>query len=109
MALSESAFASLGKETLENMLDTIENNLGDFMDVDLVSGILKIELDEGGEYVINLHAPNQQIWMSSPVSGATHYSYDEASETWVSTKGEADLMEVLAAELSKTTGESFSF
>ncbi len=109
MALTDSSFAALGKKTLEDMLDAIEGGLGDYMDVDLVGGILTIELDEGGEYVINLHAPNQQIWMSSPVSGASHYEYNDADDTWVSTKGAGALFGILAAELSKASGETFSF
>jgi len=108
MALDETAFEQIAKETLENFMDSIDEKLGDYLDVDLNSGILTIELDDGGQYIINKHGSSKQIWMSSPKSGATHYNYDEESSAWVSTKGEGALKEMLETELSKATGETFA-
>jgi frataxin len=107
MTLSDSEFVTKAMETLDDMMGEIEDVLGDHLDIDLLNGILGIELDGGGEYVINAHAPNRQIWMSSPFSGATHYDYAEGA--WTSSKTGGDLKSTLAAELAKATGESFSF
>jgi len=106
MTMSDSEFVTKAMETLDDMMGEIEESLGDFLDIDLLNGIMNIELDDGGEYVINAHAPNRQIWMSSPFSGATHYNY--ADGAWTSTKGPENLKTVLAAELAKATGETFS-
>lgn len=109
MALDESSFATLAEETLEGYMDAIEDELGDYLEADLDGGVLTIELDSGGQYVINPHRPNRQIWMSSPVSGASHFGWDEAGSRWVSTRGGAVLGEMLAQELAQATGEAFSF
>ena len=107
MTLSDSEFVTIAMGTLDDMMGDIEESLGDYLDIDLLNGIMKIELDDGGEYVINAHAPNRQIWVSSPFSGATHYDYVDGG--WTSTKGGGDLKTVLASELAKATGEDFSF
>lgn len=102
--MDEGRFEALADETLERFMDAIDEALGDEMDVDLESGILKIELDSGGQYVLNKHAPNRQIWMSSPVSGASHFDYDAEAHAWVSTRGGGYLIDILSAELEKAGG-----
>ena len=108
MALDESAFEQVAMETLEDLMDAIDEGLGDYLDIDLNGGILTIELDEGGQYIINKHGASRQIWMSSPMSGATHYDYDDGEGCWVSTKGEGALKDVLSTELAKATGETLA-
>lgn len=104
MALNEAEFESLAAKTLENFFDVIDEALGDVLDADLDGGVLTLELDAGGQYVINKHGPNRQIWMSSPKSGATHYDFDAESGSWRSTRSDAVLSETLATELTAATG-----
>tara|TARA_B100000513_G_scaffold184009_1_gene104349 strand:- start:132 stop:461 length:330 start_codon:yes stop_codon:yes gene_type:complete len=108
MSLDESTFARIADETLESYMDVIDEALGDQADIDLEGGILTIELDDGGQYVINKHAPNKQIWMSSPKSGATHFDYNGDDETWCCTRSGVRLDETLAAELAALTGVTVS-
>ncbi len=108
MALDPSTFNGLAGSTLEGYYDAIEEALGHTLEVDFEEGILTIELESGGQYVINRHAPNRQIWMSSPVSGATHFNYDEESSGWTSSRGAGVLSEMLADELSAATGTDIS-
>jgi frataxin len=108
VALDETLFHRLGDETIETLADVIDEALGDDMDVDLESGILTLELDSGEQFVINKHGPNRQIWMSSPVSGASHYDYDEDTESWRSTRGATTLHEQLATDLAVKTGQKIS-
>ena len=89
-------------------MDVIDAELGDDLDVDLEGGILTIELESGGQYVINKHGPNRQIWMSSPKSGATHYDYDADRDAWTGTRDGADLATRLAGELAALTGTAVS-
>lgn len=104
MALDETRFHQLADETIENLSDSIDEALGDDLDVDLESGILTIELDSGEQFIINKHGPNRQLWLSSPVSGASHYDFDEDNETWTSTRGVTTLDEQLSADLAVKTG-----
>ncbi|MAN79513.1 MAG: iron donor protein CyaY [Rhodospirillaceae bacterium] len=104
MSLDETSFTRIADDTLESFMDAIEAVIGDQADVDLEGGILTIDLDTGGQYVINKHAPNCQIWMSSPASGATHYGYDPETKQWCCTRSGDRLDEKLAAELKASTG-----
>ena len=104
MAFDASSFEKTADDTLAAFLDAIDEALGDRLEVDLQGGILTIELDSGGQYVINKHGPNRQIWMSSPVSGATHYDYDETAEQWIGTRDAGPLLDRIAAELKAKTG-----
>ncbi len=100
------AFEDLAEETLDGLFEAIDAAIGDDVDVDFDNGILTIELQDGRQYVINKHAPSQELWVSSPVSGAAHYAFDQGGGTWVSTRGGAALVTVLADELGQVTGAS---
>ena len=107
--MDETLFATLADATLMHLFETIDGAVGDKLEVDLGEGILTVEREDGGQYVINKHAPNRQIWMSSPVSGARYFRYDTTSTSWVDARatsdGEAMIMGVvLGRELSAALG-----
>lgn len=104
MPVTESQFQTIVDEFLEHLFDTLDEAIGGEADVDLEAGILNIELDDGGTYIINKHAPNKQIWMSSPKSGATHYDLVEETNRWIGTRDQADLHSRLADEIQQLTG-----
>lgn len=106
--METSAFEALAEETLERLFDALDGAIGDDADVDFEGGILTVELEDGRQYVINKHAASQEIWVSSPLSGAAHYAYDLEAGTWVSTRGGNVLGETLGAEFSKISGQSLS-
>ena len=82
--------------TLEALFDALDAGLAD-ADVEFEGGIVTVELADGGRYVINRHAPNRQIWVSSPRSGAWHF--ERRDDQWVSTRGSERLDTLLGAEL----------
>ena len=90
--MSETAFETL----VDSLLEALEAGLGD--DAELQGGILTVEGDEG-TWVVNKHAPTRQVWLSSPKSGARHYAFDAASGLWKDTRGGADLLSTINAEL----------
>lgn len=94
---------------LEALFEQIEDQLGDWLEVDLEGGILTLELPDGGTYVVNKHAPNREIWVSSPVSGAWHFA-SESGEDWQSTRaaasGAAAFPALLADELGRAAGRA---
>lgn len=103
MSLDESRFATLADSLLERIADVVDEALGDEIDAELRGGILTLTIESGGQYVINKHAPNREIWMSSPASGATHFRHVDGD--WVSTRDPgARLAEMLAAELKARFG-----
>ena len=111
MTLDEPAFERLATETLKYLLGAIEETLGDDLDIDLEGGILTIRLDAGGIYVINRQAPNRQIWLASPASGAWHFDFRDGpgkAGRWVATRGGEALSALLARELGAATGTALT-
>ncbi len=108
--MNQAEFERRAAEILNSLFEQIEEQLGDWLDVELNGGILQIELPDGGAYVINKHAPNREIWVSSPKSGAWHFAPVEAGAeggAWRSTRGSQELTALLAGELAAASGRAF--
>ena len=103
--MDEADFLSLANATLADMMERLDAAVGDVMDIDLQDGVLTIEIDDGGQYVVNKQAPMQQIWVSSPISGAGHFDYDHDRRIWVNSRSGAELINLLAEEISTTAGQ----
>ena len=104
--MNQAEFERQGGAALDALFEQIDEQLGDWLEVEITGGILQLELPDGGTYVINKHAPNREIWMSSPKSGAWHFAADE-SGAWRSTRsgGEA-LLDLLSQELAGASGRA---
>ena len=103
MSNDQSRFETLADAFLAALAERVEDAV-DSVEVDLINGILTIETEDRRSFVINKHGPNQQIWLSSPISGAHHFDAD--GERWVAARGGGDLVAVLAADLAVVTGEA---
>ena len=104
MSLSESDFNRLADQALEEIGLAIETRLDDRVEVELQEGVLTIDMEDGGQYLINKHASNQQLWLSSPKSGAWHFACTGPGESWVSTRDATILGELLREEIAAATG-----
>ena len=94
-------FQNLAKKTLDDIFNIVEKKSHDF-DVDFEGENLIIEIDNS-TFVLSIHNPTQQIWMSSPVSGAHHFEPKEVGNNyqWISTRDNSiDLFDRLDKELS---------
>jgi frataxin len=106
--MDEPEFERQAGKVLDRLMTEIEDQAMDHLDVDLEGGILSVVLPDGGTYLVNRHAPNREIWLSSPKSGAWHFRHDPEAG-WVSTR-EVDgtrpqLHRLLADELATATGK----
>ena len=105
--MDEPEFERQAGKVLDRLMQEIEDQAIDDLDVDLEGGILSIALPEGGTYLINKHAPNREIWLSSPKSGAWHFRH-EPEAGWISTRvvdGQRPrLHRLLADELAAAIG-----
>jgi frataxin len=97
--LDEGQFARLADDALGRLFEQLEEAVGDNADVELQEGILTVDFDNGGHFVLNKHQPNRQIWLASSVSGAAHFRWD--GNEWISTRDGARLRDVLSADISK--------
>jgi frataxin len=103
--MNQVEFERRAAEILEALFDQIEEQLGDWLEVEMTGGILQIELPDGGAYVVNKHGPNREIWLSSPASGAWHFGSDDGA-VWRSTRGTEELTALLAGELAAASGRA---
>ena len=52
--------------------------------IELESGkdMLTIELEDGKQFIVSKHNASKQVWLSSPVSGGLHFTYDATNKEW---------------------------
>lgn len=105
MTLDDAAFDRLATAALQTWCDAVDAAELDGMECELQDGILNIEVDAAGTFLLSKHAPTRQLWLSSPLSGASHYQFDDATARWRSTRDDADLLQVLNEELSRAAGQ----
>jgi frataxin len=78
-------FLELAEKTLKNLQDQLDSLL-DEEDVDHNGGSLSIQKENGKTHLLSIHTPTEQLWLSSPISGASHYTYDPTLPGWRSTR-----------------------
>lgn len=84
---------------LSELLEALEEADNDgTVEADLVEGVLTINIAKKGEYVINKHEPTRQVWVSSPESGASRFSYNEDEDEWYNSAGNS-FKEFMAEEM----------
>ena len=74
------------------------------IEVSMDQGVLNLESDGFGTWVINKQAPNQQLWWSSPLSGPMRFEYNCDKDLWCATKTEVTINGILASEFMETLG-----
>jgi len=107
--MDESSFHEHADSVLEAMVDAIEvADESMALEVDLLDGVLTIVLPDGNEIVINKHEPTGQIWLSSPVTGSSKFSYDEIEDEWQNSSAET-IESKLTEELENIANISLDF
>lgn len=86
---------------IDNLLEYLEE-IGDFkedFDVIYSSGVLTLKIKEN-TFVINKQPPNQQIWLSSPITGPKRFYYEKVINQWIDTKNQKNIKSILDEELT---------
>lgn len=97
--MDDSMFHAEADAILEQLFEAVEEaDEEGLVDADLQGGVLSLEMEDGKEFVINKHEGSQQIWVSSPVSGASYFHYDMRLHRWVD-DDEHRLTKFIAGEL----------
>lgn len=102
--VKESTFDDVANRTLSHLHDMLENwadyNGSEEYDISLELGVLTLALGEGGgTFVLNKQAPTRQIWLSSPQSGPSHYSFCQDTQCWIDERSGKELLQFLQGEL----------
>ena len=94
-------FKKKASETLDDIFNLVESKFDNY-EVDYEDENLKIESLEGkGTFIVSIHTPTSQIWLSSPISGAHHFeSRSPESIEWISTRdANINLKQLIIKEL----------
>lgn len=91
------------------MLDKIEDAVSVLdpkgsVEIDRQGGQLQLTFADGSTYLFNLYSPLEELWLSSPLSGAHHFNCRNG--LWETSKGLA-LKGILEQELSQFLGKEF--
>ncbi|KAI5180676.1 frataxin [Nematocida sp. AWRm80] len=73
-----------------SMLDSSYNN------VVYSNNVISAKLPGIGTYIINRQPPKEEVWLSSPVSGPSHYKWQNSQ--WLNRNGN-NLLDVISNEL----------
>ncbi len=96
-------FIDKAKETMDEIFNLIESKYDNF-EVDFEDENLRIDsVANNNVFIVSIHSPTSQIWLSSPISGAHHFKMSSSSPiTWESTRDrEINLLDLLISELEK--------
>ena len=94
-------FKKIALETLDDIFNLVESNFDNY-EVDYEDENLRIDSLEGkGTFIVSIHSPTSQIWLSSPISGAHHFeSRSSESVEWISTRdSNINLKQLIIKEL----------
>ena len=96
-------FKKKALETLDDIFNLVESKFDNY-EVDYEDENLRIDSLEGrGTFVLSIHSPTSQIWLSSPVSGAHHFKINSSeSIQWISTRDtNINLKQLIIEELGR--------
>jgi CyaY protein len=106
--MDEKRFHQLADATFKRILDAFEDIDPDDADIDTAGNTINIAYRGGSRCVINTQSATHQIWLAGKQSG-WHFSYDEATDTWLHDKGTGDeLFRVLADITRDAIGKSIT-
>jgi frataxin len=104
--MDEVDFREKVQDTFQQLLEVLEKQLDENNDIEITEGKLQITLSSGHIWLLNRHAPTQEIWLSSPFSGGYHFRFSSDLKKWISTKSSGnELFSFLQDELSAFTPE----
>ena len=101
--LDESRFTLLADETLNKMVEALDDTEDDRLEADLESGVLTIAFEDGTKFVVNSHRAARQIWMAA---GATAWHFDYRDGEWRSSKTDEELWATVESHTGAKLGET---
>jgi len=102
--MNEMEYHKLADEALANITQKLEKADEDgVIELEMEGGMVTIALESGKQFIVSKHAPTRQLWLSSPLSGGLHFSYDEAQKDWRLPDAKK-LTAVLFSELAQIAG-----
>ena len=92
-------FLLSANKTLNKIFDIV-NSLNYDLEIDFFDNNITIEIDDGRVFVISIHEPSKQIWLSSPLTGAHHFAQSTELNQWISTRNsDIELFSIIKNEI----------
>lgn len=115
LSMTNSDFLQMADITLEYFYSYLEDiDVNTVLDIEYSDYILNIQLLDERVYVLNRHLAMEELWLSSPVEGPSHFaliadnSSNQKKFLWKDKQGR-EIGEVFAQDLTKTTGIELFF
>ncbi len=87
--LDEPRYLRLATEAFKRIEDALEDVDPGVVDLDAGGDVVTLTLANGIRCVVNTQRTTRQIWLAARAN-AWHFSFDEASGTWLDDKGRGD-------------------
>jgi len=78
------------------------------IDFDSAGDVMSLTMKNGVKCIVNTQRPVRQIWVAARAN-AWHFTYDDASNTWVDDKGRGELFTTLRAIAKEHAGIDVAF
>jgi iron donor protein CyaY len=99
--MDESTYHRRADAFLQHLMERLEErDAQGELDCELQAGVLTVLLPSRRSFVVSKHAPMRQVWLSSPLSGGLHFSWDEPAQQWRLSDGR-ELEAVLMGDMGK--------
>lgn len=99
----------IASEKIEFLFHLLENDPFD-LDVEGQSEELSWTNNSNGSFLLNYHGVTEQLWYSSPLSGAHHFKVDLTTNhkipQWICTRTGRPFNDILSLELSQLIGRT---
>ncbi|OUS42049.1 hypothetical protein BE221DRAFT_63502 [Ostreococcus tauri] len=69
-------------------------------------GVVTLSFGSRGTFVLNKQTPVQELWLSSPVSGPSHYTFCDRTRTWRDKRSRVELLPLLEQEIHKISSST---
>lgn len=102
--MNETDYHRLADKTLAAIAQALENaDEQGLIELEHDQQMVTVALDDGRQFIVSKHAPTRQLWLSSPLSGGSHFSFDDAQQDW-RLQDNKTLVKLLFAELAQIAG-----
>ncbi|MDR0225259.1 MAG: iron donor protein CyaY [Burkholderiaceae bacterium] len=93
---------------VEQGCDRINDETDADLDAQRTGGLVTLVFANRSQIVINQQKPLHEIWLAAK-AGGFHYRFDEASQTWMDTKGAGEFFANLSRYASEQSGLALRF
>jgi iron donor protein CyaY len=106
MQIEEQAFRRIVASALKNLSIQVDAVDSDEIDAKFTDGVLQVEFESGGVFVLSQQVPVRELWLSA-FSRAWHFRY--ADGRWPERDHGTPLEQVLGEIFTKRLGKAIAF